>query len=121
MSESQLVKEIEKIKFQLSHIGLALDGEKYPIPSLIVSMDWSEQDLEDVHKIFEKYDDLIESNSNLSWGAFESDLKKRFGVTYQGIKPIIKAFYKNGQWVDVCIAYAKEHQCIEFDEITKAN
>ncbi|MFW1765928.1 hypothetical protein ACG9X2_10760 [Acinetobacter bereziniae] len=121
MSESQLVKEIEKIKFQISQIGLALDREKYPIPSLIVSMDWNEKDLEDVHNIFEKYDDLIESNSNPNWSTFESDLNKRFGVTYQGIKPIIKAFYRNGQWIDVCTAYAKEHECIEFDEITKTN
>ncbi len=36
---------------------------------------------------------------------FEKDFDDELGVSYQGLKSIISAFYRNGQWTNVCEAY----------------
>lgn len=118
---TELLSEVEKLKFYINLIGSTLDSEKYPIASLVIQMNWSEKNLDEAHDIFEKYSNLMESNSEVNWGAFEADLKNKFNISYQGVKPIVLAFYRNHQWMDVCIAYAKAYECIEFHEITKTN
>ena len=116
---TDLQTEIEKIKYQISLIGSALSLDKHPIPSLVIQLGWSEKDLNDAHDIFEKYDALMQSNTSNATIGLESDLTQRFNIGYQTVKIIVLAFYKNHQWIDVCIDYAKSHDCIEFHEITK--
>ena len=36
---------------------------------------------------------------------FEQDFNDELGVSYQGLKSIVRAFYRNGQWTTVCEAY----------------
>lgn len=111
-----LVKEIKKLKYHIELIGNTIDGDIYPVESLIVSFDWNNNDLNKAHDIFEKYDKKIEAKEkNINWFAFEKELEEQFNINYQEVKLIILAFYKNRQWSEVCYQYAKENQCMEFD------
>lgn len=112
--------EIEKIKFHISLIGEAIDHRNNPITALVISMNWNAKDLDAAHDIFEKYDRQLESKEEVSWHAFEHELKDKFNIGYQTVKNIILAFYRNHQWTDVCRFYAKAYECVEFHEITKA-
>jgi len=118
---TDLNAELEKIKYQIGLIGSTIDLDEHPIPSLVIQLGWNEKDLDDAHDIFEKYDALIQSNPSNTTTGLENDLKERFDISYHKVKIIVLAFYKNHQWTDVCIDYAKSHDCIEFHTITKNN
>lgn len=113
------MSEIEKIKFHIKLISESIDTRDHPIPSLVISKDWSEDDLDAAHDIFQKFDEKLESGADVNWVEFEGDFKKRFGMSYQGLKSVVLAFFWNGQWSGVCHAYATEHHCVEFSEITR--
>lgn len=112
----ELRKEIEKLKYQIQLVGNTIDSDFYPVESLILSFDWDNDDLNKAHDIFEKYDKKIEAKeNNINWTEFETELEKQFCISYQEVKVIILAFYKNRQWSEVCYQYAKANQCLEFD------
>lgn len=113
-------KQLDKLKYQLHLLGEAVDHREYPIPSLILSMDWDDDDLNKAHDIFEKYDNMMEDRKEVNWTAFEMELRETFGIGYQTVKTIILAFFDNGQWQNVCTAYAKAYECVEFHRITRS-
>ena len=56
-----LEQEISKLKYQMSILISIVDGDKYPVESLILSMNWNDDDLNNAHDIFEKYDKKLET------------------------------------------------------------
>uniref|UniRef100_UPI003F8067AD hypothetical protein n=1 Tax=Xanthomonas sp. 0924 TaxID=2835534 RepID=UPI003F8067AD len=122
MSAEDFRKELEKIKYHVRLLGETINFKDHPIEALILSKDWNEGDIERAHDIFEKYDKLLESKQPVSWGDFEQELEDTFNTGYQGVKPIIVAFFRNGQWTNVCHGYAMSFEPttpIEFHEITR--
>ena len=113
-------RELEKIKFHIRLIGETIDHRSYPIPFLVIEMDWDDKDLDKAHDIFEKYDDKLERGEKVNWKGFEMELQNAFGIEYQTVKSIVLAFYRNQQWTRVCAGYAKAYECIEFNEIIRS-
>lgn len=111
------MNEIEKIKYHIKLLSEAINPSDHPIASLIISNDWTRADLDVAHDIFEQYDKQLELGNSINWQNFEHAFSDRFGINYQGLKSIVLAFFRNGQWTDVCKAYALRNQCIEFSEI----
>lgn len=118
---NDIESEIKKIKYQLSVIAECVDYEKNPIASLILSLDWGDDELNKAHDIFEIFEAKLESNEDINWYEFEGMFKEKLNIGYQRLKSIVLSFYRNHQWTSVCIAYAKAHECVEFHSITKNN
>jgi len=112
-------KQLDKLKYQLHLLGEMIDHREYPIPALVLALDWDDEDLNKAHDIFEKYDNKIEAKEEINWRAFETELRDTFNIGYQTVKTIILAFFDNGQWQSVCTEYAKAHECVEFHRITR--
>lgn len=111
------MKDAEKIKYHIRLLAEALDARENPIASLVISNDWSASDLDAAHDIFEKFDQRMERKEAVNWHSFEHEFNERFGFSYQSVKSVVLAFFRNDQWVLVCEAYATEHPCVEFSEI----
>ena len=121
--------ELEKIKYHIRLLNdrlRSIDGEidldfhSDPISSLVIEMDWSEDDLKKVRDIFHKKSEQLRQNKQyVNWSAFQHDICNALGMIYDDrpIKEIIVAFWTNGEWVSFCTEYAKEHRCSEFHEI----
>ena len=116
MSES-IEKKLEKLEFQIRLIGDAIDYRKHPITHLVIEMNWSDADLEKANDIFEKYDKMLDAGVSINWTEFEMEIKETFAISYQRVKSIILAFYRNQQWTRICRGFAREHKVMEFDEI----
>ena len=117
---TDIAKEIEKLKFHIRLLSETIDPSFNPIPALVIQLNWDDKNLDKAHDIFEKYDKQIEEKIDVSWHAFEHDLRDTFGIGYQTVKSIVLAFYRNHQWTEVCYQYAKEYECMEFHEITRS-
>ena len=105
---------------------LSIDGEKSrdfhsdSIASLVIEMDWSEDDLKKVRDIFHKYSEkLRQGKQYVNWSAFRHDICDALGMIYDDrpIKDIIVAFWMHREWKFFCAEYAKEHRCAEFHVI----
>ena len=105
MTNEEIVDVISKLSYHISLLGATIDYDKHPIEALILSKNWSQEDINKAHDIFERWDNLIEKGGKMSTSAFESDFLRDLGISYQGLKSIILAFYKNHQWTNVCEAY----------------
>ena len=124
MNIEEIKNDIELLQYHVSLLIDCVDFDKNPIEKLILSMNWSERQINKAHDIFQKYDQLIDSNANIVWSKFEHELRDEFEIGYQTVKQIIIAFYKNHQWVDVCYKYAMSFEPntpIEFHQITRHN
>lgn len=110
-------QELEKIRYHIRLLGETINSEEHPIQALVIRNDWCEDDLENAQDIFEEADMQIQQGKAVDWHAFEERIKTRFGLSYQGVKPIVLAFYHNGLWLDVCKQYAKKYSCAEFNQI----
>ena len=111
--------QLKKLKYQMSLVGEALNSSEHPIATLVISMDWDDQDLDKAHDIFEKFEKIIEAGEKPNWTEFEHDFHQKFGIGYQTLKMVVLAFHRNFQWIDVCASYAKAKECMEFHEITR--
>ena len=119
MTELERCKtELEKCKYHISLIKETIDSESHPIPSLVIEMDWTEDDLDAAHGIFERYRVRQNEGSVSSYG-LERALRNKFDIGANTAKSIILAFFRARKCVDVCTEYAKANPCAEFDEILK--
>ena len=109
----------DKIKYQLKMVMETIDFQQYPIQSMVLELDWNEDDLTKANDIFEEYNLKIENEEEINWTEFELKLREQFDIGYQTVKIIILAFFRNHQWVNVCTGYANHYQVSEFDEILK--
>ncbi|MBM7329224.1 DUF1878 family protein [Agrobacterium sp. S2] len=105
MENREIIEAIEKLRYQVSILGQTIDYEKHPVESLIMEKNWGESELDTAHDIFEKWDQKLESGEDISKYEFEAEFNEKLGVSYQGLKSIILAFYRNNQWTNVCEAY----------------
>jgi len=105
LTYEEMAEIIRKLAYHVSLLGETIDYEKHPVEALILSMDWDRADLDKAHDIFERWDRRLESGEEMSSSEFEGDFKSDLGITYQGLKSVILAFYKNHQWTNVCEAY----------------
>lgn len=105
MTELEIIQALEKLSYQVSIVSETIDYEKHPVEALILSKNWGPEEIEKVHDIFERWDSRLEQGDEMKSGSFEQEFKDALGIGYQGLKSIILAFYRNGQWTSVCEAY----------------
>ena len=105
MTDDAILEIIAKIRYQVSILGQTIDHKKHPVEALVLAKDWSEKELNKAHDIFERWDARLEKGEKISSGEFEADFSRELGVSYQGLKSIVLAFYNNGQWTNVCESY----------------
>jgi hypothetical protein len=105
MTHDEILQELTKLRYHVDIIGRTIDSDNYPVESLVLSMGWSADELNKAHDIFEKWDKRLEGGGNLDRYEFEQDFADELEVSYQGLKSIILAFYRNHQWTNVCEAY----------------
>lgn len=124
MNIEELAAETRKLKYQIKTIAYTIDYERYPVESLILEMDWDENQISEAHDIFEKYDNKLREGEEVKWMEFEMELRDHFQIGYQTVKSIVLAFYRNDQWVDVCKGYAMSFEPttpVEFHQITRGS
>ena len=118
---TELEKKIEKLQLHLSMLNSSFSlYEDNPIASLVISYDWSSDDLDRAHDIFEKYSNKIYKGEEFSHYELEADFLSEFGLTYQAVKSIVNAFFRNNQWVDVCVEFVKSFhgkESVEYRQI----
>lgn len=115
-------EEIAKIKFHISMLNNYQNYVNNPIGSLVIEFDWSEEDLDKAHDIFEKYDKKILEgglDGNLH-SLMEKDFNEDLNLGYQEVKSVVLAFFRESRWVTVCVEFVKsyEYEAVEFSEIT---
>jgi len=110
-------RELGKLKYHVKLLGSAIDWRENPTAAMVIQLDWSEEDLDRAEDIFEKYDQLLENDRSIH--GLEKELKDTFGIGYQTVKTIILGFWRNSQFPDVCVEYAKQNEASEFREILK--
>ncbi|MCI0551773.1 MAG: YhaI family protein [Anaerolineae bacterium] len=124
MSEADIMRELEKLKYHVKTLSHTIDSERFPVESLVLEMDWDENQLDRAHDIFEEYSNKIEAKEQITWHNFEMALRDEFNIGYQTVKSIVLAFYKNDQWVEVCKGYAMSFEPttpVEFHRITRGD
>lgn len=124
MNEREIIERLDKLQYQVETLGQTIDYEKHPVEALILSNNWGPTQLENAHDIFENWDKKIEGGGEMNSGSFEHDFQQSLGVSYQGLKSIVLAFYRNSQWTNVCEAYVDsfgKSPSVEFFEIAHRN
>jgi hypothetical protein len=122
MTIEEIYEIIKKLSYQISIVGQTIDYNKHPVEALVMEMDWGSDELDKAHDIFERWDKRLEEGEKISSAEFERDFHEALGVSYQGLKSIILAFYKNYQWPNVCEAYVDsfgESPAVEFHSIMR--
>lgn len=115
-----IVTRLEKLEFHVKLLAESLNHDENPVASLVVHFNWSPEDLDCAHDIFEMFDAKIRAVENINWHDLESEFKEKLNISYQGLKSVVLAFYNNGQWTEVCHAYASsfgDHVSIELKSI----
>lgn len=110
--------EISKLRYQITLLANALDRKEYPVESMVLELNWSQEDLEAAEEIFEKWDESVLNGGGVD--LLEQELRDRFRIGYQTVKTIILAFWRAEQFTNVCEAYAKVHDVAEFKVIKRA-
>jgi hypothetical protein len=105
MTNEEISEALEKLRYQVSLLGETIDHKVHPVEALVLGMDWARGDLEKAHDIFEKWDKRLAKGEAIKSYEFEADFSNDLGISYQGLKSVVLAFYRNGQWTDVCEAY----------------
>lgn len=103
---SDINKKLEKLEFHVKLLAEELSPAESPIATLVIGFNWSEEELDLAHDIFERYDQQLSNEENINWHAFETEFKEKLNVSYQRLKSVILSFYRNRQWEAVCCAYA---------------
>lgn len=101
-----IAAKLEKLEFHIKLLAESLDHTENPIASLVIDFNWSEQDLDSAHDIFEIFDKKLHEPENINWHELENEFSKKLHISYQGLKSVVLAFNRNGQWTKVCHAYA---------------
>jgi hypothetical protein len=101
-----IVARLEKLEFHVKLLAESVNHTENPTASLVVDFDWSSQDLNCAHDIFEMFDTKMRKEENINWYDFEKEFQDKLNISYQGLKSIVLAFFRNGQWTEVCHAYA---------------
>jgi hypothetical protein len=120
MTNEEMTAIVEKLQYQVSILGNTVDHDTYPVEALILGMNWNRDDLNKAHDIFERWDNILEKGGRFSSHEFEHEFSEELGISYQGLKSVVLAFYRNSQWTNVCEAYVDSmgaHPAIEYHSI----
>lgn len=126
MNEQALIdllnNEIKKLKYHITLLNNYSFHKMNPLDSLVISLNWSEEDLDKAHDIFEKYFFELKAKKEISclYSLIEQDFEKDLNIGYQLVKTVILSFFRENLWTEVCIAFVKsqgENPPIEFSEI----
>lgn len=60
MNNQELAEKIKKLQYQVQTLAHCIDYERYPVESLVLSMNWDDSQLNRAHDIFQKYDEKLE-------------------------------------------------------------
>ncbi|WP_347990121.1 DUF1878 family protein [Methylomonas sp. AM2-LC] len=101
-----IIARLEKLEFHVKLLAESLNHTENPTASLVVDFDWSSADLNCAHDIFEMFDNMMREEVKINWYDFEKEFSEKLNISYQGLKSVVLAFYRNGQWSEVCHAYA---------------
>lgn len=101
-----IVTRLEKLEFHVKLLAESLNNIDNPTAYLVVSFDWSSHDLNCAHDIFEAFDYKMRKSEKINWYDLEKEFSDKLNISYQGLKSVVLAFYRNGQWTEVCHAYA---------------
>ncbi|MBL7190799.1 hypothetical protein ISS30_03810 [bacterium] len=116
MLSNEILKELRKLRFHIEKLNEALENdEERQLTSLIIRLNWDQDDLKSVHSIFEDFHKKLEKGETPEWSEFKETFETKLGVDHQALKDVIRAFYKRGDWKDVCKKYAEDNNCTEFD------
>ena len=107
MNIEGLTTEIQKLEYQIKKLTYTVDHQKYPVEKLILEMDWSEKQFNEVNNIFEKYDNKLREGKEVEWTKFETAFKELFNICPETVKSIVEAFYRDGLWTNVCEKYCR--------------
>ena len=101
-----IISRLEKLEFHVKLLAESVNHSENPTASLVVDFDWSSQDLNCAHDIFEIFDTKMRTEEKINWYEFEKEFQDKLNISYQGLKSVVLAFFRNGQWTEVCHAYA---------------
>ena len=101
-----IVGRLEKLEFHVKLLAESLNHAENPIASLVVDFNWSSKDLDCAHDIFEVFDNKLRGKEKINWYDLEKEFSEKLNISYQGLKLVVLSFYRNGQWTEVCHAYA---------------
>lgn len=107
MIDDDLKGIIGKLRYQVSVLGQTIDYDRYPVESLILSMDWGPGEIDKAHDIFERWEARINAGNKINKYEFEQEFESTLGLTYQGLKSVVIAFWENSQWTSVIEAYVE--------------
>lgn len=110
-------QEFTKLRYHIASLADCINNREHPITSLVVRLNWGEDDLDRAQDVFEKHSNILSDTGKFSAVEFEHELKQEFNLNYQSIKTIVCAFWDSSQWTDIAIAYAEQNQCTEFHRI----
>ena len=118
---SDVLRELKKVKFHLRTIGEEIGLERCPIGWLVIKMDWSEEDLDSVINMFYEYRNALKNNEDINLGSLRNALMRLTSNNYDRVKDIIIALHKSERFevVAVCEKFAEAYSCAEFNEILR--
>ena len=122
MTNEETAAALVKLQYQMSVIADTIDYDDHPVELLILSMNWDRSDLNRAHDIFEKWDKVLQAGGSVDQHEFEHDFDRELGISYQGVKSVVRAFYKNDQWTDVIEAFVDgmgPHPSVEYLSIKR--
>ena len=99
----QMNNEIAKIKY---HISILAQSVKFiSIDGLAVELNLSKQEFGKLFKICDKFERQIDDKKPFNYYEFESVLKDKFGIDYQGIKTLIRNFIEYNHFTHLAYVY----------------
>ena len=99
--------DIAKLEFQIRLLANSIDHKSHPLESLILNFDWTSEDLHEAEKCFLGAQENIDEGKEFDPSSFEKCFKNKLGLDNQDVINVAVAFYRSGQWVEVCKRYAE--------------
>jgi hypothetical protein len=103
--EDEIQAQIEKIRYHIEMLAETVDYRNHPVESLVLSLNWSRNELDTAHDIFDEWEKRLDAGEAITPHGFENDFSERLELNYQLVKTVVNAFYRNGQWTAVCEAF----------------
>lgn len=90
-----------------------------PISLLEVYLGWEDDQVDRASEIFSTYSHMLQHDENPDETSFEMRLRDDFDIGYQSVKEIVRRFYQDDRFTDVCKWYASKHDVSEFRVIRR--
>lgn len=110
--------ELKKLRYQLAELASSVDI-KDKFVRFIIDYDLSSEDVDSIDEIFEQFKEKINSGENFNNYEFESEFNRKLNFNYQAMKILIKIYYEEEKYFQVCSEYIKSPagDCVELDSL----